>query len=191
MTPSNHQDHISLSMITAGAAALAAVFFIMNLGNAEANSSGDWRNLLEAAIAMAATVSYATLALNASTSITNPNGLSGDDELQWKVTGTRRVMGIFWVMLVMVGFLVFTRLLAPAILEVTNPGGSTQEIPAQQSWKSPEGKSPTDSQPGTEDPGDPAPAPDETGLEEETEDTEQPLPGDTSTTGPDPPDQND
>ena len=42
MTQENHQDYICMTMITAGAAMLAAVFFIFNLGHPDNSTGSAW-----------------------------------------------------------------------------------------------------------------------------------------------------
>ena len=42
LTQENHQDYICMTMITAGAAMLAAVFFIFNLGHSDNSTGSAW-----------------------------------------------------------------------------------------------------------------------------------------------------
>ena len=42
MTQENHQDYICMTMITARAAMLAAVFFIFNLGHPDNSTASAW-----------------------------------------------------------------------------------------------------------------------------------------------------
>ena len=135
MTAANHQDHICLSMITAGAAMLAAVFFIMNIGTPYSGTTSVWERALEAAVAMATMSFYGALTLQASRSLVNPAQLTGDGEVELKRRQTRRVLGIFWMMIVMTGFLVFIRVMIPAFLEAIDTIGepqSTQLSPSRQ-----------------------------------------------------------
>lgn len=137
MTEQQHQDHISISMITAGAAALAAVFFILNLGPGDMTRGANWRILAEAVLTGAATVAYGGLSLNASKSMINPMGLTGDPEILWKKGRNERVLGFFWIILVMIGFLVVIRLATPAVLGVLEPGGEMEESAAPSALECP------------------------------------------------------
>ena len=114
---------------------LAAVFFIMNLGNPDSGTTSVWVRALEAAVAMAAMSFYGALTLQASRSLANPAQLLGDEEVEFKKRQTKRVLGIFWVMIVTTGFLVFIRMMAPAFLEAIDTIGepqSTQPSPSRQ-----------------------------------------------------------
>ena len=114
---------------------LAAVFFIMNLENPGSGTASVWGKVFESVVAMAAMLSYGALTLQASRSLANPQRLTGDEEVEFKKRQTRRVLGIFWVMLVITGFLVVIRVVAPAILEAIETIGepeATQAPPARQ-----------------------------------------------------------
>ena len=64
MTQENHQDYICMTMITAGAAMLAAVFFIFNLGHPDNSTGSAWIRLLASGMAMGAMLSYGALVLS-------------------------------------------------------------------------------------------------------------------------------
>ena len=72
---------------------LAAVFFIMNLGNPDSGTTSVWVRALEAAVAMAAMSFYGALTLQASRSLANPAQLMGDEEVEFKKRQTKRVLG--------------------------------------------------------------------------------------------------
>ena len=113
-------------MITVGAATLAAVFFIMNLDNPYSGTTPAWVKACEAAVAMAAMSLYGRLVLQASMSLANPEQLMGGEEVDLKKRQTQKVLGSFWVMIVLTGFLVFIRVMVPAFLEAIYTTGEQQ-----------------------------------------------------------------
>ena len=126
MTEAKHQDHICLTMITVGAATLAAVFFIMNLDNPYSGTTPAWVRASEAAVAMAAMSLYGRLVLQSSMSLANPEQLTGDEEVDLKKRQTQKVLGSFWVMIILTGFLVFIKIMVPAFLEAIHTTGEQQ-----------------------------------------------------------------
>ena len=127
MTAANHQDHICMSMITAGAAVLAAVFFVLNIGNPGDNTISAWIRLTEIMVALTAMVFYGLLVIRACESLMNAGELTGDSEVYWKRERTRKVLAAFWFMVVATGFLAIIKLTVPIALEVLEPGSEPQK----------------------------------------------------------------
>ena len=119
-------------MITAGAAVLAAVFFIFNLGHPDNSTGSAWIRLLASGIAMGAMLSYGALVLYASSSLVYERPLRGTPELQWKRGKTRKVIVAFWIMVVVTGFLAMFKMMGPLYLEVVEPNEGTETRPERQ-----------------------------------------------------------
>ena len=94
-------------MITAGVAALAAVFFILDFENPGDETTSAWMHLIQPALAVAVTALYGLLSIRASTSLIGQEKPTGAGKIRWKRDRTRNVLMAFWPMLAIKGFPVF------------------------------------------------------------------------------------
>ena len=155
MTQANHEDLITLTMITAGAALFAAVFFILNIDmNGGSNSKASL--ILELGLSLAATVAYGLLFLHAGGSLVSHDNLTGVPKLRFKRERNRKVIMFFWIMLIITLSLVFVKFTGIAFQEGLSQSNQPSQDSMEKEWM--DGGSELEQPAGTgeEPPGDPS-----------------------------------